>query len=118
MFMKLSDELIARYVEGKATLEERREVRRYLCLHPGEMENILLLMDDDIDDYLDEWSVEDDESQNNIETSFSDISLSAVAFASGQNIKKPVKSELEKALQGGCFVQSRLNQMLKEIKNL
>lgn len=116
--MKLSDELIARYVEGKATLEERREVRRYLCLHPGEMENILLLMDDDIDDYLDEWSVEDDESQNNVETSFSDISLSAVAFASGQNIKKPVKSELEKALQGGCFVQSRLNQMLKEIKNL
>ena len=37
MFMKLSDELIARYVEGKTTLEERREVRRYLCLHPEEM---------------------------------------------------------------------------------
>lgn len=118
MFMKLNDELIARYVEGKATLEERREVRRHLCLHPEEMENILLLMDNDVDDYLDEWSAEDNESLNNIETSFSDISLSAAAFASGQNIKKPAKTELEKALQAGCFVQSRLNQMLKEIKNL
>lgn len=52
MFMKLSDELIARYVEGKTTLEERREVRRYLCLHPEEMENILFLMDDDANDTL------------------------------------------------------------------
>lgn len=116
--MKLNDELIARYVEGKTTLEERREVRRYLCLHPEEMENILLLIDDDNDDYLDEWSAEDDEYQNDVETSFSDISLSTAAFASGQNIKKPAKSELEKALQGGCFIQSRLNQMLKEIENL
>lgn len=118
MLMKLSDELIARYVEGKTTLEERREVRRYLCLHPEEMENILFLMDDDVDDYLNEWSAEDDGLHDGSETSFSDISLSAAAFAPGQNTKKPAKSELKKVLQNGCFIQSRLNQMLKDIKNL
>lgn len=115
--MKLNDELIARYVEGKTTLEERREVRRYLCLHPEEMENILLLMDDDVDDYLDEWSSEDDDSQNSTEISFSDISLSAAAFAPRQSIKKPIKSDLEKAFQGQRIIQSRLSEVLKEIKN-
>ena len=117
MFMKLSDELIARYVEGETTLEERREVRQYLCSHPEEMENILFLMDDDVDDYLDEWSTQDSGSQNGIETSFSDISLSAAAFVPGRKIKQPIRSDLEKALHGDRFIQCRLSQMLKEIKN-
>ena len=117
MFMKLSDELIARYVEGKTTLEERREVRRYLCLHPEEMEHILFLMDDDANDYLGEWSKEAEKSSTEIDVSFSDISLSAAAFAPKQNMNQPSDVDRIEAMQGSRFVQSRLKQMLREINN-
>ena len=117
MFMQLSDELIARYVEGKTTLEERREVRRYLCLHPEEMENILFLMDDDANDYLGEWSKEAEKSSTEIDVSFSDISLSAAAFAPKQNMNQPSDVDRIEAMQGSRFVQSRLKQMLREINN-
>lgn len=117
MLMNLNDELIARYVEGKTTLEERHEIRRYLCLHPEEMGNILFLMDDDTNDYLDEWSIEAEKSLNEVEISFSDISLSAAAFIPKSNMKQPSDMDLMKVTQGNRFVQYRLNEILKEIKN-
>ena len=43
--MKISDELIACYVEGTVTAEERNFVRRYLCEHPETYEHILCLME-------------------------------------------------------------------------
>lgn len=52
--MKISDELIACYVEGTVTAEERNFVRRYLCEHPETYEHILCLMDNDTVDYLGE----------------------------------------------------------------
>ena len=52
--MKISDELIACYVEGTVTAEERNFVRKYLCEHPEEYERVLCLMDNDTVDYLGE----------------------------------------------------------------
>lgn len=50
--MKISDELIACYVEGTVTAEERNFIRKYLCEHPEEYERVLCLMDNDTIDYL------------------------------------------------------------------
>lgn len=83
--MKISDELIACYVEGTATAEERNLVRNYLCQHPEEYERVLCLMDNDTVDYLGEHLEISDECIQMNETSFSDIAYSAAAFAPEQN---------------------------------
>ena len=46
-------------------------------------------MDDDANDYLGEWSKEAEKSSTEIDVSFSDISLSAAAFAPKQNMNQP-----------------------------
>ncbi len=69
--MKITDELIACYVEGKVTAEERVYIRKYLCEHPEEFEQILLLMDNYGADYL----VEDSGISNNYCVSMDDASV-------------------------------------------
>lgn len=83
--MKISDELIACYVEGTVTAEERNFVRKYLCEHPEEYERVLCLMDNDTVDYLGEQLEISDNCIPLNETSFSDIACSAAAFAPEQN---------------------------------
>lgn len=117
MVMKLNDELIARYVDGIGTLEERNVVRRYLCEHPEEMEAIVALMDADTDDYLDEWKeTEKNGEMPDKELSSSEIALSAAAFAPGYASKRPEASECERVIRRNSGVLDRLNEMLKEIK--
>ena len=83
--MKISDELIACYVEGTVTAEERNFVRRYLCEHPETYEHILCLMDNDTVDYLGEQLEISDNCIPMNESSFSEIAYSAAAFAPEQN---------------------------------
>jgi len=78
--MEINDELLACYVEGTATAEERAQVRQYLCEHPEEYVHILSLMDEDIEDHLNEYA-EDSCEIVPFESSFSDIACSAAAFA-------------------------------------
>lgn len=49
MTEETNTELLARYVEGNVTAEERTEVREFLATHPEEMESVLCMMDDDYD---------------------------------------------------------------------
>ena len=44
--MVITEEIIAAYVEGKVTDAERKEVRRYLAVHPEMQDLVLALMDD------------------------------------------------------------------------
>lgn len=81
--MEINDELIACYVEGTATAEEQAEVRQYLCEHPEEYMHLLCLMDEDTEDYLNEYAEESCEIVP-LESSFSDIACSAAAFAPQQ----------------------------------
>ena len=76
--MEISDEIIAGYVEGTASPEEVTIVRKYLAQHPEERESILLLIDEH-KDYLGEWK--ENEFENTKESDFSDIMMSAAAFA-------------------------------------
>ena len=80
--MEISDELLACYVEGTVTAEERNFVRKYLCKHPEEYERVLCLMDNNTVDYLGEQlEISDDCSIPMNEVLFSDIAYSAAAFA-------------------------------------
>ena len=85
--MNISNELLAAYAAGNVTNDERNAVRQYLAEHPQELESVMMMMDEDYE--LDPYADEDYSSQNfNIgsmahvdEESFSDIALSAAAFA-------------------------------------
>lgn len=104
--MEINDELIACYVEGTATAEERALVRQYLCKHPEEYMHLLCLMDADIEDYLNEYAEESCDIVP-FESSFTDIACSAAAFAPQQN--KPCKSKglSEKPKMSGWYGRLR-----------
>lgn len=57
MSMKISNELLAAYAEGKVTKEERNQVRQYLAENPQELESVMMMMDEDyelsVDDNID-----------------------------------------------------------------
>lgn len=112
--MEINDELIACYVEGTATAEEQAEVRQYLCEHPEEYMHLLCLMDKDTEDYLNGYAEESCEIVP-FESSFSDISCSAAAFAPQQ--KKTSSKNKSKLLRmdGLC---DRLNRMSNDLELL
>ena len=102
--MKISDELIACYVEGTVTAEERNFVRRYLCEHPETYEHILCLMDNDTLDYLGE------------QLEISEIAYSAAAFAPEQNKLFIPKNKSQKAKASELY--DRLSRMSTELDDL
>lgn len=114
--MKISDELIACYVEGTATVEERNLVRRYLCEHPEEYERVLCLMDNDTVDYLGEQLEISDDCIPMNEISFSAIAYSAAAFAPEQSkLSVPTKKSMKNRANGLYDRLSRISDELDEI---
>ena len=112
--MEINDELLACYVEGTATAEEQAEVRQYLCEHPEEYMHLLCLMDEDTEDYLNEYAEESCEIVS-FESSFSDIACSAAAFAPQQKkISSNNKSKLSR-MDGLC---DRLNMLNSEFNDI
>lgn len=114
--MKISDELIACYVEGTVTAEELDFVRRYLCEHPEEYERILCLMDNDTADYLGEQLEISNNCISMDKSSFSDIAYSAAAFAPKQNMLFKPKNESPKAKVSGLY--DRLSRMSNELDEI
>lgn len=109
--MDITDEIIARYIEGTATPEEVTCVRKYLVQHPEEKESLLLLMDDH-QDYLGEW--EENEFENKKSSGFSDVMMSAAAFAPPNN---KGKTHTQSPQRSGSFI-SRLSSMLDELDRM
>ena len=114
--MKISDELIACYVEGTLTAEERNFVRKYLCEHPEEYERVLCLMDNDTVDYLGEHLEISDNCIPMNEPSFSDIAYSAAAFAPEQNKLFIPKHNLKSSRTSGLY--DRLSRMSNELDDI
>lgn len=107
--MKISDELIACYVDGKVTAEERKCVREYLCSHPHEMERVLCLMDNYTDDYLDEQQEVSSNYSISMNASISDADeFSTMSFSKNKKSKS--------ANISGLF--DRLSKLSNEIDNL
>lgn len=114
--MKISDELIACYVEGTVSAEERNFIRKYLCEHSEEYERVLCLMDNDTIDYLGEQLEISDDCIPMNEASFSDIAYSAAAFASGQNNLFIPKHKSKSSKTNGLY--DRLSRMNKELDDI
>ena len=76
--MVITEEIIAAYIEGNVTAEERAEVRTYLARHPETQDLVLALIDDSI---LDEDVEEKTNNTLNTEQTFTSISYAAAAFA-------------------------------------
>ena len=77
--MVITEEIIAAYIEGNVSDAERKEVRRYLAVHP-EMQDLVLALMDDSDE------VEIKERKASIKPlqpkqSYSDIAFASAAFA-------------------------------------
>lgn len=111
--MEINDELLACYVEGTATAEERAQVRQYLCEHPEEYMHILSLIDEDTEDYLNEYS-EDSCDIIPFDSSFSDIACSAAAFAPQQ---KKISSKSKSKLLRMDEFYNRLDILREELIN-
>lgn len=111
--MEINDELIACYVEGTATAEEQAEVRQYLCEHPEEYMHLLCLMDEDTEDYLNEY-VEESCEIVPFESSFSDIACSAAAFAPQQ---KKISSKNKSKLSRMDELYDKMDILSEELMN-
>lgn len=114
--MEISDELIACYVEGTVTAEERNFVRKYLSEHPKEYERLLCLMDNDTVDYLGEQL---EISENCIpmnEASFLDIAYSAAAFAPQRKKLFKANEKLSSLRTNGLY--DRLSRMSNELDEI
>lgn len=114
--MKISDELIACYVEGTLTKEEQNFVRKYMCEHPEEYERVLCLMDNDNVDYLGEQLKTFDDCIPMNEVSFSDIAYSAAAFAPEQNNLFAPKQPMKSSKTSGLY--ERLSRMSSELSDI
>ncbi len=113
--MEITDEIIACYVEGTATPEERRLVRDYLGRHPEEYERILCLMDNDTADFLEERNEAADECLMMDESSFSNIAYSAAAFAPEQSRRVQAKAKYDNPDQK---LYGRLNDLWDELDKI
>ncbi len=112
--MEISDELIGCYTENTCTDKERIAVRQYLLRHSEEYERIIYLIDDDIEDYLDEQETDGQLSERNTDN-FSDIALSAAAFAAEQQKNSINKKESDNRYAG---LMGRLDKMCIELDQI
>ncbi len=111
--MEINDELIADYIDGTASDEERNLVREYLSQHPEEYEQIICIMDNDVEDYLGEQTNDNDCIILKNDKAYSDIAYSAAAFAPQQ---KYIPITKQKKDSNGVY--DRLNKMIIEIENI
>lgn len=77
--MVITEEIIAAYVEGKVSDAERKEVRRYLAVHPEMQDLVLALMDNSEEEDVKELKASIKPLQP--KQSYSDITFASAAFA-------------------------------------
>lgn len=117
--MRISDELIACYVEGLATAEECKFVREYLSRHPEEFERVVCLMDHDSQDYLDERSGQATHTPLNM-FDLSATTFSTAAFAPCSHGHQPhiAPQAQQQYIHKEDDLLSRLNEMYNHIDKL
>lgn len=87
--MVITEEIIAAYVEGKVTAAERKEVCRYLAVHPEMQDLLLALMDNS--DIIETKEKKAIVKPLHAKQSYSDIALASVAFAPRAEVKPQPK---------------------------
>ncbi len=89
--MVITEEIIAAYVDGNVSEEERKEVLRYLAIHPEVQDLVLALMDDNNSEEADLPIAKT--TPLHAEQSYSDIAFATAAFAPRMSIEPQVSKE-------------------------
>lgn len=120
MKMEITNEILAAYAEGKVSVEERNQVREYLMQHPSKLESVMTVMDEDYElelcDADDLFSVEKSGVSSKVQ-SFSDIALSAAAFApisAASECSQPILKKACSSVRKESFSE-RMNTFLDEL---
>lgn len=120
MKMEITNEILAAYAEGKVSVEERNQVREYLMQHPSKLESVIAMMDEDYElelcDADDLFSVEKSGVSRKVQ-SFSDIALSAAAFApmpTDCECKQPILKKACSSVRKESFSE-RMNKLIDEL---
>ena len=116
--MKITNELLAAYAEGKVSQEEREAVRQYLVEHPEKLRTVMIMMDKYYD--MDVEDSEEEEPASNVMPLIDDESLGLpmAAFAPNPMEKKRLKTiskDVRKENDDGFL--TRLNELYDEILN-
>lgn len=115
--MVVNDELIAAYIDGNVTVEERNEVRKYLAKHPIEQDLVISLQDNV--NILDEGYQEPNYRNIGINKnqSYSKIAYAAAAFAPKFNLptsEKVAENPISKRLNRmASFIEEVCNDEIK-----
>lgn len=113
--MLVNEELIAAYIDGNVTTEERNEVRRYLSAHPAEQDLVLSMMDDcDTIETEEEQSTHSNVISIQRDQSFGDIAYAAAAFAPQMQIAHPQNDDTVERFERR---RSRMAAFLDELQN-
>lgn len=123
--MKITNELLAAYAEGKVSQEEREAVRQYLVNHPEKLRTVMIMMDEYFDMNIDDDAEE--VPQNNIlalhDNEEQPYGLLMAAFAPmaaiAQNpiVKKRLKTIPKEKKEDNDDFLTRLNGLYDEILN-
>lgn len=108
--MVITEEIIAAYIEGNVTTEEKTQVRLYLAKHPEMQDLVLALMDDDV--IIDNDIQKDNMELLSIEQSFTDIAYSAAAFAPKMSIAKKIYNKSKDKISDR---RERMNALWNEL---
>lgn len=118
--MKVTNEILAAYAEGKVSAEERNQVREYLMQYPSKLESVMTVMDEDYElelcDADDLFSVEKSDVSRKVQ-SFSDIALSAAAFAPisvASECSQPILKKACSSVRKESFSE-RMNKLIDEL---
>mgnify|MGYP006873059921 CR=1 FL=1 len=102
--MVVTEEIIAAYVDGNVSEEERKEVLRYLAIHPEMQDLVLALMDESSDEGTDLPIAKT--TPLHVEQSYSDIAFATAAFAPRMSIEPQVSKE---------SIETKIDQRLKRM---
>lgn len=117
--MEISIELLAAFVEGRVSKEERLAVRQYLAENPEELESVMIMMDDDFDLTLDSEEEIEERGFPNIVAmadSISSLQYSSAAFAPKQEARPNLAQKVSG--KGHAGFSKRLTQLMDELGSI
>lgn len=85
--MTITEEIIAAYIEGNVSDAERKEVRRYLAMHPETQDLVLALIDDS--NGIEFEAEKMAKKPSPLKQSYSEIAYASAAFAPQLKIEPP-----------------------------
>lgn len=121
--MEITNDILAAYVEGHVSDDERNAVREYIVENPSAMEDVLIMLDDDfeLEPSLERYAPQQESTffspLDNGARKTSDTSLcySAAAFAP---IQTPKLHDIESSGHVDNGIQERMDDLLSEIESM